>query len=280
MTQSPNAPRNQPKRTVSIIGTGSYLPERMLTNRRPRKARRDQRRMDHHAHRHQGTAHRRRGRAHQRPRRQGRASALENAGITAEEIDLIIVATVTPDMFFPEHRLFRAGEDRGEKRRLLRCERRLLRLPLRHRDRPAIHHLAHLRHHPRHRRGQADSASSTGPIAIPACSSATAPARPCCGIAAAGTASSAPSWRATAALSDILYIPGGGSRFPDHQGQRRRAAQLHQDERQGDLQARRHLHARRRATSRSPTPISTPRTSPASSRTRPISASSKPSPTG
>jgi 3-oxoacyl-[acyl-carrier-protein] synthase-3 len=33
-------------------------------------------------------------------------AAMENAGITAEEIDLILVATVTPDMFFPSTACF------------------------------------------------------------------------------------------------------------------------------------------------------------------------------
>src|ERR1700712_516450 len=33
-------------------------------------------------------------------------SAMENAHITAEEVDLIIVATVTPDMFFPSTACF------------------------------------------------------------------------------------------------------------------------------------------------------------------------------
>ncbi len=35
--------------------------------------------------------------------------ALEDAGVTADEIDLIIVATLSPDMFFSEHSLLCAG---------------------------------------------------------------------------------------------------------------------------------------------------------------------------
>src|SRR5580658_5988872 len=103
MTRSqPRSERlSKPKRTVSIIGTGSYVPERVLTNadlekmvdtsdewivtrtgiRERRIAANDEYTSDMAAH-----AARR---------------AIEQAGIEAEEIDLIIVATVTPDMFFP-----------------------------------------------------------------------------------------------------------------------------------------------------------------------------------
>ena len=84
-------------------------------------------------------------------------AAMENAGITADEIDLIIVATVTPDMFFPSTACFVQTEDRREERRVFRRQRRLLRLSLRARDRAAVHHVAHLQHHPRHRRGKASS---------------------------------------------------------------------------------------------------------------------------
>ncbi len=100
-------PRNQsPKRTVSIIGTGSYVPERVLSNaemstlvetsdewitsrtgiRERRIAAADERTSDLAA--------------------KAALAAIENAGIAAEEIDLIIVATVTPDMFFPSTACF------------------------------------------------------------------------------------------------------------------------------------------------------------------------------
>src|SRR5688572_7831416 len=86
---------------VGIIGTGSYVPERILTNveleqmvetndewivtrtgiRERRIAAPDQATSD--------LAY------------LASLEALENAGITAEQLDLIIVATVTPDMAFP-----------------------------------------------------------------------------------------------------------------------------------------------------------------------------------
>ena len=96
----------QPKRSVSIIGTGSYVPERVLTNaelaemvetsdewiitrtgiRERRIAAADEHTSDLAA--------------------KAALAALENAGITADQIDLIIVATVTPDMFFPSTACF------------------------------------------------------------------------------------------------------------------------------------------------------------------------------
>jgi len=93
-------------RTASIIGTGSYVPERILSNaeleklvetsdewilsrtgiRERRIAGLEQPTSDLAAH--------------------AARAAIENAGITAEEIDLIICATVTPDMFFPSTSCF------------------------------------------------------------------------------------------------------------------------------------------------------------------------------
>jgi 3-oxoacyl-[acyl-carrier-protein] synthase III len=89
------------KQTVGIIGTGKYVPERVLTNadleqmvetndewivtrtgiRERRLAAPEQATSDLALHASQ--------------------EALRSAGLTAEDIDLIIVATITPDMFFP-----------------------------------------------------------------------------------------------------------------------------------------------------------------------------------
>ncbi len=96
LTRSP-----QPSRTVSIIGTGSYLPERVLSNaeleklvdttdiwittRTGIKERRIAAEGEHTSHMAAKAAKR----------------AMEQAKVRASEIDLIIVATVTPDTFFP-----------------------------------------------------------------------------------------------------------------------------------------------------------------------------------
>ena len=102
--------RNQ-GRTVSIVGTGSYLPEKILTNADLEKM------VDtthewiftrtgisqRHIARHDETTSDMATVAAQR--------ALESAGVAADEVDMIVVATVTPDMVFPntgcfvQHRL-------------------------------------------------------------------------------------------------------------------------------------------------------------------------------
>jgi 3-oxoacyl-[acyl-carrier-protein] synthase-3 len=108
MTRSqPRSPRLlKPKRTVSIIGTGSYLPERILTNA---ELERMVETSDEWIVSRTGIKERRIAAndeftsdlAANAARR-----AIEQAGIDAEEIDLIIVATVTPDMFFPSTACF------------------------------------------------------------------------------------------------------------------------------------------------------------------------------
>jgi len=101
MKKSPRTKARQPARTVSIVATGSYVPEKILTNAdlekmvetsdewvvsrtgiKERRIAADDEFTSHMA-----------TKAAQR--------AMEQAGITAEEIDLIIVATVTPDTNFP-----------------------------------------------------------------------------------------------------------------------------------------------------------------------------------
>jgi len=101
MKKSPTVKTPQFNRSVSIIGTGSYVPERILSNadleaivdtndqwiiertgiRERRIAKEDE-----------FTSHLAAEAAKQ---------AMENAGITVEEIELILVATITPDTFFP-----------------------------------------------------------------------------------------------------------------------------------------------------------------------------------
>jgi 3-oxoacyl-[acyl-carrier-protein] synthase III len=101
-----SAPSNQPFCASSIIGTGSYMPEKILTNddlskivdtndewitsrtgiKERRIAADDQATSD---------------MAAEAARR-----AMAAAGVTAEDIQLIIVATVTPDMFFPSTACF------------------------------------------------------------------------------------------------------------------------------------------------------------------------------
>jgi 3-oxoacyl-[acyl-carrier-protein] synthase-3 len=90
-----------PSRSASIIGTGSYVPDRVLTNS-------DLEAMvetDHQwivdrtgiferriAAENEFTSH---------MASKAAQAAMENAGVTPDEIDLILVATITPDTFFP-----------------------------------------------------------------------------------------------------------------------------------------------------------------------------------
>ena len=98
-------PRNtrlyKPKRTVSIIGTGSYLPERVLSNADLEKivdttdewiVSRTGIHTRHVAAPNELTSD---------MATKAAQAAMEQAGVTAEEIDLIIVATVTSDTMFP-----------------------------------------------------------------------------------------------------------------------------------------------------------------------------------
>src|SRR5438874_7866151 len=102
MKRQPNSsPRSTKRRTVSINGTGSYVPEKILTNealsrmvdtsdewittrtgiKERRIAAKDETTSDMAA--------------------KAALKAIEQAKISPEEIDLILVATATPDMIFP-----------------------------------------------------------------------------------------------------------------------------------------------------------------------------------
>jgi 3-oxoacyl-[acyl-carrier-protein] synthase-3 len=105
MTQ-PRTRNNQPKRTVSIIGTGSYLPEKILTNQELEKLVETS---DDWITSRTGIKERRIAAENEHTSdlaAKAALAAMENANITADEIDLIIVATVTPDMFFPSTACF------------------------------------------------------------------------------------------------------------------------------------------------------------------------------
>src|SRR5215470_9327967 len=103
MKNSPSPPRpaSKPRRTVSIVGTGSYAPERILTNQELEQM------VD-------TSDEWIRSRTGIRERRiaadneatsdlaiKAAQAAMLQAEVTAAELDLIIVATVTPDTLFP-----------------------------------------------------------------------------------------------------------------------------------------------------------------------------------
>jgi len=93
-------------RTVSIIGTGAYLPEKTVTNRDLEKIVDTS---DEWIYSRTGMRERRIARADQATSdlaAEAAKVALADAGIGAEEVDLLIVATLSPDMFFPSTACF------------------------------------------------------------------------------------------------------------------------------------------------------------------------------
>jgi 3-oxoacyl-[acyl-carrier-protein] synthase-3 len=93
-------------RTVSIIGTGVYLPEKTVTNRDLEKIVDT---TDEWIYSRTGMRERRIARADQAASdlaAEAAKAALADAGISAEEVDLLIVATLSPDMFFPSTACF------------------------------------------------------------------------------------------------------------------------------------------------------------------------------
>jgi 3-oxoacyl-[acyl-carrier-protein] synthase III len=94
-------PTPNPLRSVSITGTGSYVPERILTNA-------DLEKMVETSNdwivTRTGIRERRIAAENQNTSDlsvEAAKKAMEQAGVTALDLDLIIVATVTPDTFFP-----------------------------------------------------------------------------------------------------------------------------------------------------------------------------------
>jgi 3-oxoacyl-[acyl-carrier-protein] synthase-3 len=99
--KSPQTKNRQPARTVSIIGTGSYVPERILTNAELEKLVETS---DEWITSRTGIKERRiaaEGEFTSHMATKAALNAMEQAGVAVEEIDLILVATVTPDTFFP-----------------------------------------------------------------------------------------------------------------------------------------------------------------------------------
>jgi 3-oxoacyl-[acyl-carrier-protein] synthase-3 len=94
-------PQRPPRRSVSIVGTGAYLPERILSNADLEKLVDTS---DEWIMTRTGIRERRLAAADEFTSdlaANAARAAMQSAGIAPEEIDLIIVATVTPDMFFP-----------------------------------------------------------------------------------------------------------------------------------------------------------------------------------
>ena len=99
--RNPRAQHDFIGRTCSIVGVGSYLPERVLTNAELEKFVET---TDEWITSRTGIKERRIAAENEFTSDLGAKAAqraLEKAGVTADQIDLIIVATITPDMPFP-----------------------------------------------------------------------------------------------------------------------------------------------------------------------------------
>jgi 3-oxoacyl-[acyl-carrier-protein] synthase-3 len=97
----PDNPRNPDASGVTILGTGSYTPEKVLTNADLEKIVDT---TDEWITSRTGIKERRIAADDEATSDLGTKAALaamENAGVTADEIDLIVCATISPDTFFP-----------------------------------------------------------------------------------------------------------------------------------------------------------------------------------
>ena len=72
--------------------------------------------------------------------------AMKKAGVKAEEIDLIIVATITPDMPFPSTACLVQRKINAYRAAAFDIEAACSGFILRAGNRPAIHHVPHLQH--------------------------------------------------------------------------------------------------------------------------------------
>ena len=117
---------------VSITGIGANVPERVLTNEELVADGRHVGRVDRRAHRDPRAAHRpRRTRRSPTWRFRPRGRRSTQAGVAPAELDLVIVATVTPDMAFPATAALIADELGAPRGGRLRPLRRLHRLHVR-----------------------------------------------------------------------------------------------------------------------------------------------------
>src|SRR6187551_1712846 len=99
--KNPRAKYNFQGRTCSVAGVGSYVPERILTNAELEKMVETS---DEWIRSRTGICERRMAAPDEFTSDMATKAALKamaQAGVTADQIDLIIVATITPDMLFP-----------------------------------------------------------------------------------------------------------------------------------------------------------------------------------
>ena len=152
--KNPRAKHNFLGRTCSITGVGSYVPERILTNADLEKMVETS---DEWITTRTGIKERRIAAADEFTSdlaAKAARRAMEMAGVTAEQIDLIIVASITPDMPFPNTACLVQQKIGARRIPAFDIEAACSGFHLRAGSRPEVHHRAHLRNGAGHRRGK------------------------------------------------------------------------------------------------------------------------------
>ena len=142
--KNPRAKHNFVGRTCSITGVGSYVPEKILTNADLEKMVETS---DEWITTRTGIKERRIAAADEFTSdlaAKAAQRAMKMAGVTADQIDLIIVATITPDMPFPNTACLVQQKIGARRVPAFDIEAACSGFHLRAGNRPAFHHVAHL----------------------------------------------------------------------------------------------------------------------------------------
>ena len=199
-----------------VTGWGAAVPDGVLTNADLEATHRHHRRVDRRADRHPRAPDRR---PPTRPPRSlaiaaGRA-AIKRAGLTPDAIDLLVLATATPEQPIPHTGAF-VGEGIGLALRLVRPRRRVRGLRLRAGRRRVDAHRRRARPRPRRRRRDAVAHREPRATVAPASSSATPPPASCSARSRGDDGPGLLAWDlgCDGSATGLLEIRAGGSRMP------------------------------------------------------------------
>ena len=152
--KNPRAEHGFKGQTCSIVSVGSYVPSKVLTNADLEKLVETS---DEWITTRTGIKERRIAAANEFTSdiaAEAARRAMQQGGITADQIDLIIIATITPDMPFPSTACLVQQKIGAPQRSGIRSRGSLLRLYFRPRGRSAVHHVPHFQNRSGHRCGK------------------------------------------------------------------------------------------------------------------------------